>query len=52
SPLERIATVEETVVWEKAVESLRTLVDKPWDHDLEVKLDPVVGQLAAVAIRK
>ncbi|KRY51863.1 Serine/threonine-protein phosphatase 2A 65 kDa regulatory subunit A alpha isoform [Trichinella britovi] len=47
SPLESLATVEETVVREKAVESLRTLADKHSVHDLEEKFVPVVRHLAA-----
>lgn len=46
-PLESLATVEETVVREKAVESLRTVAQQHSPADLEKHFVPLVQRLAA-----
>lgn len=45
-PLENLATVEETVVRDKAVESLRKIADKHSSADLEEHFIPMVRRLA------
>ena len=45
-PLESLATVEETVVRDKAVESLRLLAPEHSNNDLEVHFVPMVKRLA------
>lgn len=46
-PLESLATVEETVVREKAVESLRAVAQQHSPADLETHFVPLVQRLAA-----
>ncbi|XP_049533428.1 serine/threonine-protein phosphatase PP2A 65 kDa regulatory subunit isoform X2 [Anopheles darlingi] len=46
-PLESLATVEETVVREKAVESLRTVAGQHSAQDLEVHLVPTLQRLVS-----
>jgi len=46
-PLENLATVEETVVRDKAVESLRTIAEKHSTSALEEYFVPMVKRLAA-----
>jgi len=45
-PLESLATVEETVVRDKAVESLRQIADDHSNTDLETYFVPLVKRLA------
>ncbi len=45
-PLESLATVEETIVRDKAVESLRAIADEHSTQDLEKHFLPLVKQLA------
>ena len=47
APLEGLATVEETVVREKAVESLRTIATQHSPADLESHFVPLLKRLAA-----
>lgn len=47
APLENLATVEETVVRDKAVESLRTIAEKHSTPALEEYFVPMVKRLAA-----
>lgn len=47
SPLESLATVEETVVRDKAVESLRAVAQQHSPADLEKHFVPLVMRLAA-----
>ena len=47
APLEGLATVEETVVREKAVESLRTIAAIHSASDLEAHFIPLVKRLAS-----
>jgi len=47
APLEGLATVEETVVREKAVESLRTVAVQHTPADLENYFVPLLKRLAA-----
>ncbi|XP_016402396.1 serine/threonine-protein phosphatase 2A 65 kDa regulatory subunit A alpha isoform-like, partial [Sinocyclocheilus rhinocerous] len=46
-PLESLATVEETVVRDKAVESLRKISHEHSPVDLEVHFEPLVKRLAS-----
>lgn len=46
-PLESLATVEETVVRDKAVESLRKISQEHSPVDLEVHFEPLVKRLAS-----
>ena len=46
-PLESLATVEETVVRDRAVESLRQIADQHSTSDLENYFVPLVQRLAA-----
>lgn len=46
-PLESLATVEETVVRDKAVESLRLISSQHSPHDLEAHFVPLVQRLAS-----
>ena len=48
-PLESLATVEETVVRDKAVESLRKISQEHSPVDLEVHFEPLVKRLASGA---
>ena len=50
-PLESLATVEETVVRDKAVDSLRTLAPEHSTADLEQYFVPMVKRLAQVGTR-
>ena len=45
-PLESLATVEETIVRDKAVESLRTVAEQHTKEDLESHFVPLVKRLA------
>lgn len=45
-PLETLATVEETVVRDKAVESLRTIAAQHSPTDLEEQFVPLIHRLA------
>ena len=45
-PLESLATVEETIVRDKAVESLRSIADEHSNTDLESHFVPLVKRLA------
>ena len=45
-PLENLATVEETVVRDKAVESLRKIADKHSSQSLEEHFVPMLRRLA------
>ena len=44
-PLESLATVEETIVRDKAVESLRTIAEEHSPQDLEDHFVPMVKRL-------
>ncbi len=45
-PLESLATVEETIVRDKAVESLRAIAEEHSSSDLESHFVPLVNRLA------
>lgn len=47
APLESLATVEETVVRDKAVDSLRTISNQHCVSDLETHFVPLVKRLAS-----
>lgn len=47
APLESLATVEETVVRDKAVESLRTISSQHSVSDLETHFVPLIKRLAS-----
>lgn len=46
-PLESLATVEETVVRDKAVDSLRVIAEQHSSADLEIYFVPLVHRLAS-----